>query len=488
MALARKIAYNVVLNSFLKVFSTVALSLYSIRLITGYLGQDGFGKYSTVLAFFAFFSALADLGLSSVTAREISREGADESKILSKILSLRLTSSFIVFLLAPFLVVFFNYSSDLKIGILIGAGAILFSTLSLMLNGIFQKRVAMDKVALTEFLGKLFQVSLVIFVVRADLGFLAVTSTLLASLSFNALVVFFLSRRFVKFSPEIDFAYWKMFLHESLPMGVTAIITFTYFKMDTILLSLLQTNSHVGIYNVAYKVMENLIFFPAMLAGLILPLLSRFIYTNRERFEEIADKTFKVFVIIVVPIIAGTWFLSGDIIRIVSGSNFSESAPVLRVLIFALAFIFFGNYFNMLLVVGNAQKKLMQTLFFVAIFNLLLNAFLIPRFSYMGAAYASLLTEMFVVILTSFLVRKYIQYTPSLESLGKIFLSGTVMAIVLFFFSPFSFFFAGIGGVASYLFTLWLTRAISPEEVVGLFQKEEDASFAPVEPIETMTP
>ena len=58
MALARKIAYNVVLNSFLKVFSTVVLSLLSIRLITGYLGQEGFGEYSTVLAFFAFFSAM----------------------------------------------------------------------------------------------------------------------------------------------------------------------------------------------------------------------------------------------------------------------------------------------------------------------------------------------------------------------------------------------------------------------------------------------
>lgn len=488
MALARKIAYNVVLNSFLKVFSTVALSLYSIRLITGYLGQDGFGKYSTVLAFFAFFSALADLGLSSVTAREISREGADESKILSKVLSLRLTSSFLVFLLAPFLVVFFHYATDLKIGILIGAGAILFSTLSLMLNGIFQKRVAMDKVALIEFLGKLFQVSLVVLVVRADLGFLAVTSTLLASLSFNALFAFLLSRRYVKFSPEIDLVYWKTFLHESLPMGMTAIITFAYFKMDTILLSLLQTSSHVGIYNVAYKVMENLIFFPAMLAGLILPLLSRFIYTNREHFKEIADKTFKVFVIIVVPIVAGTWFLSGDIIRIVSGSEFGESAPVLRVLIFALGFIFFGNYFNMLLVVGNAQKKLMQTLFFIAIFNLLLNAFLIPRFSYMGAAYASLLTEMFVVILTSFLVRKYIQYVPSLENIGKIFLSGAVMVVVLFFLAPHSFFFAGISGVFAYLFMLWLTRAISSDEVVSLFQKGEDVAFSPVEPLETMEP
>ena len=71
MAIARKLAYNVVFNSALKVISTVILSLLLVRLITGYLGQDGFGKYATVLAFFSFFSAIVDLGLGHVTAREI---------------------------------------------------------------------------------------------------------------------------------------------------------------------------------------------------------------------------------------------------------------------------------------------------------------------------------------------------------------------------------------------------------------------------------
>ncbi|MDD2766868.1 MAG: flippase [Candidatus Moranbacteria bacterium] len=487
MALARKIAYNVVLNSFLKVFSTVALSLYSIRLITGYLGQDGFGKYSTVLAFFAFFSAIADLGLSSVTAREISREGADEKNILSKVLSLRLTTSLTVFLLAPLLIVFLQYENDLKTGILIAAGAILFSTTSLFMNGIFQKRLAMDKVALIEFLGKVFQVSLVFFVVQADLGFLAVTSTLLASLSFNAIIVFLLSRRFIRFSPKIDVVFWKNFLRESLPMGATAIITFTYFKIDTILLSLLQSNADVGIYNVAYKVMENLIFFPAMLVGLILPLLSRFIYTKRKHFEEIANKTFKVFFIIVVPIVVGTWFLSDDIIRIVSGEGFMESAPVLRILIFSLACIFFGNFFNMLLIVGNAQKKLMQTLFFVALFNICLNFFLIPRFSYHGAAFSSLATEMLVVLVTSFLVYKHVQYRPSFENIGKILLSGMSMSFILLFLSPYSFFLAGFSGVATYLIMLWLTRAITAKEVMNLFQKGEKNDFSSIEKGETIT-
>jgi len=488
MAIARKIAYNVISNSFLKVFSTVALSLLSIRLITGYLGQDGFGKYSTVLAFFAFFSALADLGLSSVTVREISRGGADEKKILSKVLSLRLTSSLTVFLLSPLLILFFNYSRDLKIGIFIAAGAILFSTLSLMLNGVFQKRLAMDKVALVEFLGKLFQVGMVVLAVREDWGFLAIVSTLLASLSFNALIVLFLSRRYVKFSPSFDVAYWKTFLRESLPMGATAIITFAYFKMDTIILSVLQPSAHVGIYNVAYKIMENLIFFPAMLAGLILPLLSRFIFTERSRFEEIADKTFKVFFIIIMPIIAGTLFLAPDIIRIVSGDDFQESVLVLRVLIFALGFIFFGHFFNMLLIVGNAQRKLMQAPMIAAAFNILLNTFLITRYSYVGAAAASVATEILVVSLTAFLVRRHIRYAPSLDRIGRIFLSGALMGGVLFLLEPYSFFIAGILGIATYLGMLWLTKAISPEEITSLFQKGEGTPLSEVERMETMVP
>lgn len=488
MALARKIAYNVILNSFLKVFSTVALSLFSIRLITEYLGQDGFGKYSTVLAFFAFFSAIADLGLSSVTAREISREGADEKAILEKVLALRLTSSLVVFLLSPVLILFFNYPNDLKAGIVVAGGAILFSTLSIMLNGIFQKRLAMDRVALVEFFGKLFQVSLVVLVVKQDWGFFAVVLTLLASLSFNALVVFFLSRRYVRFSPHIDVVFWKSFLRESLPMGATAIITFAYFKMDTIMLSVLQPSAHVGIYSVAYKIMENLIFFPAMLAGLILPLLSRFIFTDRERFNEIANKTFKVFFIIITPIIVGTLFLAPDIVRIVSGEGFQESVSVLRVLIFALGFIFFGHFFNILLVVGNAQRKLMQALALVACFNIAINIFLITRYSYSGAAAASVATEMLVVLFLAFLAKKHIHYVPSLSHTGRILFSGVAMAIALFFLEPHSFLIAGVGGVGVYLGMLWLVKAISPDEIATLFQKEGSLPLSEVERMETMVP
>ncbi len=466
MVLARKIAYNVVIVSILKVVSTVFLSLFSIRLITGYLGPEGFGRYSTVLAFFAFFSALADLGMGMITVREISRENANEQKILGNVFSLRLLSSFGVFLLSPIIILFFDYSQDLKAGILIGAFAIVFSTMSLVLNGVFQKRVAMHRVAMVEFIGKVLQVSFVAFAIMSDWGFLAVVSSLLVSMGFNAVTVFLLSRRYVSAALRFDTSYWKEFLRESYPMGITAIITFLYFKFDTILLSVFQSSTDVGIYNVAYKVMENLVFFPAMLAGLIIPLLSHTIRSDRAKFETIAKKTFKVFFIIVTPTLVGTMFLADDIIRIVSGESFVASIPVLEILVFSLAFIFFGHYFNMIVLVSNAQKKLMWALSLAAVFNIGINLFLIPRFSYMGSATASLLTEMLVVVLSASIAWKSAAFFPGFSGIGRIFLAGFGMGVFLFFFDKtMPFLVLGFAAVFLYLALLWLFRGVSRDEI-----------------------
>lgn len=251
--------------------------------------------------------------------------------------------------------------------------------------------------------------------------------------------------------------------------------------MDTIILSVLQSSAHVGIYNVAYKIMENLIFFPAMLAGLILPILSRFIFTDRQQFEDIANKTFKVFLIIIAPIIIGTFFLAPDIIRIVSGGDFQESVLVLRILIFALGFIFFGHFFTMILVVGNAQKKLMQILLIAAAFNITLNMFLITRYSYIGAAVSSVATEMMVVFLTAFLVRKYIKYIPSFSQIGSILISSLLMGAVLFLLEPYSFFLAGFLGVATYFAFLWITKAVAADEIVSLFSRSDEGGKVDVE-------
>jgi O-antigen/teichoic acid export membrane protein len=469
MAVARKIAYNVIFNVITKILSTI-LALVGIGFITRYLGKDGFGDYSTVLAFFAFFGAVADLGIYSITAREISRPGANEEKILGNAFALRIVTAAIVLLFIPFFVYFLPYSFSVKLGIFLVALSFIFSSTYSVLNGVFQKNLAMDKIALAEVCGKIIQVVIIIFAVKKNLGFDAIILSILIAMIFNFTVVIILVKKFVKLKLQFDFSYWKKFLKESLPMGISAIIIFVYFKMDTIMLSVMKTNTEVGIYNAAYKVIENITFFPAMIIGLVFPMLSKNIFFDTKKFTHIANETAKVFLILIVPLVIGTLFLSNGIINLIGGNSFSQSAPTLRILVFALACIFYGGFFNSILIAANMQKKLMYGLLLCAIFNVTANFFIIPIYSYNGAAIVSFLTEALVVSISFYLTVKHTKYIPKISHFFRIFLSGIIMAIFLFIFKNFlGFLSLALLSSLIYIAALWVTQTITIRELRTIF-------------------
>lgn len=470
MAIARKIAYNVVFNVITKILSTI-LALVGIGFITRYLGKEGFGDYSTVLAFFAFFGAIADLGLYAITAREISREGSDEIKILGNAFALRLTSSIFVFAIVPALVFFLPYSHDVKIGIILAAASFVFSSTYMVLNGVFQKNLAMDKVATAEVIGKMIQIAIIVIAVKNNLGFIAIILSILAAMIFNFATVLILVQKYIPLRLQFDFNYWKKFLLQSAPLGLSAIVIFVYFKIDTILLSILKTNTEVGIYNAAYKVIENVSFFPSMITGLMFPIFSRHIFSDKKQFSHLADETVKVFVILIVPIVIGTLFLAEPIIKLIGGSSFLQAANTLRILIFALAFIFFGGFFNNILIASNHQKKMLWMLIGCALFNVSANIIFIPTYSYTASAIISMLTEFFVAFTGFILTLKYVNYKPSIQNFSKILLSGTVMMLFLLMFRNQGFLSSVIGSSIIYIAFLWLTKTVTLKELRSIIAK-----------------
>ncbi len=474
MVVARKIAYNVLISSVSKFLST-ALALVSIGFITRYLGKEGFGNYATVLAFLSFFSAIADLGLNQLSAREISRPKADESEIIGNIFTLRVFVSLTVFFISPLIIFFLPYPQEVRYGIIIIVASFIFSSGYQVLNGIFQKHLAMDKVAISEFLGKAVQLFFIILAVKFRLGFSFVVSALLFSMIVNFLLVHLWLKKFIKIKFRFDFSYWKNFLKESYPVGISAVITFMYFKMDTIILSIQKSSADVGIYNAAYKVLENISFFPAMIIGLIFPIMSFNIFSNKERFRDISNKTFRVFCILVAPLLVGTLFLSEGIINLIGGSGFSESALVLRILVFSLSAIFFGNFFNAIMIAGNFQKKLVSVFILAAIFNISSNLIFIPLFSYKAAAINSVITEFSVVFFSGYLVSRKIGYFPKMEKIWRIVVSGIIMAIFLFIFGNLNFYLAGIGSVIVYVAALWLFKGIETEDLTSIFSQKNKA-------------
>ena len=111
-----------------------------------------------------------------------------------------------------------------------------------------------------------------------------------------------------------------------------------------------------------------------------------------------------------------------------------------------------------------------------------LNLILIPRYSYIGAAVTSSLTEGLVVLLSCFIAWKNLKYFPSFSKIVPILVSGAGMALVFLYFRSLNFFLLAAAGVFVYTVLLWLFKAVSLDEVESIISKKggEPTEFEPI--------
>ena len=94
MTLNTRIAQNSLIQLIGKLLS-LFLGLATVAIMTRYLGQAGYGYYTTVISFLQVFGILVDFGLSLTAIQMISRPGVDSDKAMSNLMTLRTISAFV---------------------------------------------------------------------------------------------------------------------------------------------------------------------------------------------------------------------------------------------------------------------------------------------------------------------------------------------------------------------------------------------------------
>lgn len=469
--LAKKIALNAIVSTGARIIN-LALSLIIIGFITRYLGQAGFGDYATILAFLFFFTVMSDFGLYSICIRDMSRPNADEVSIVNNAFTMRVVFGLIIFSLSPFIVRLFPYSNNIKLGVLIGAFGFWFLSSNAILISVFQKHLRMDKVAISEVLGRLSQFSLVSFFIWQDKGFLFIVLALVIGALIHLSLNLFFVRKIIPLSFRFNFDIWLDILKKSIPLGLASIFTMIYFKLDTLMLSVIRSSVDVGIYGLAYKVLESLIFFPAMLVGLIMPLLSRYAFSAREKFIDIGQRVINILLIFIVPLLIGVILLSKRIVVLIGGDEFILSAGVLNILIIATGIIFLEVLFSNIIISIEKQKLLVYIYAIGLMINLVTNFIFIPRYSYYGAAGTTLLTELIVALMMLLMIYKSIKLTFSFKTVFKNIIAGLVMGLVLFLLSGWNLLVLIMLAVIVYFGVLFFINGFTKQDILLLIKKE----------------
>ncbi len=464
MLLFKKIALNTILHTMGK-FGASLLGVVVVGLMARYLGVEGYGAYTTVLAYLFFFAVLSDLGLYVVTVNELSHSVYGQERFFNNIFTLRLVSALVFMGVADIIVWFLPYSYLIKIGVLVASLSVWLSLLDQVVVAFFQNKIKMWLVSLAEMAGKLVLLGLVFGLIKQQAGLWSLLLAVVVGFAVNLLINLIYLRKFIRLRLEIDWQVWREILAKAWPVAITMFFALIYFKADTLLLSLLPlnpayhltNNQAVGIYGAAYKILEVLIAWPAIFVGLVSPLLAKsWAERNIEKFRYIFQKAFDALMLVVWPMVIGGTVLAEPLIELIVGREFVVSAGVLQVLIWAVGMIFLTHLTTYSIIALGKQKQMIKFYVLAAGIALIGYVVFIPRYVYWAAAVITVLVEGFMLAATFYLLFKTSRIKVNLNNSFKAGLASVMMGLVLFWLPDWNLFgLIAIGGVV-YLFVLYI--------------------------------
>ncbi|MDO8668169.1 MAG: flippase [bacterium] len=429
MNLSAKVAKNTIIQIIGKAISTV-LGLVAIAIMARYLREAGFGQYTTIITFLSFFGIMADFGLTLITSQMISRPEANQETLLNNLFSLRLVSAVLFLGLAPLVVFFFPYEAIIKVGVAITGLSFFFVALNQILVGFFQKNLTMAVVSVAEVVSRIILLAGIILTAWLNLGLLSIMAATVISSAISFIMHYWFSRRFVKIKWQINLAVWKEIIKKSWPLGLTIFFNLIYLRADILILSLLKSQNEVGLYGAAYKIIDVLTALPFIFAGLILPILS-LAWANRdtERFNRVLQKALNLMFMLAAPLIIGAELVAEPLIVLVAGKNFAPAGGILKILILAVGFIFIGCLLAHAVIALDKQKKVIGAYLFTALTALAGYLIFIPLYSYYGAAWVTVYSELAIALFSLYIVIRYSQFKLNFNVLFKSFIASLVMAL-----------------------------------------------------------
>lgn len=476
MSLTKQLAHNTAAQMIGKIISTV-LGLIAIGMLTRYLGVEQFGWYATTLAFLQFIAIMIDFGLIPVTAQMMSEvpselDSASEhtltayrNTLMKNLLGFRFTTAVVGLGLAPFIALLFPYPHEVKIAITFTTINMLSVAMNQIFIGYYQSKLTTYFQAAGEVLGRVVLIVGLFLCIYFQLGFIPVMVAITLSSVVYTAVLWILARNNTSVSLAFDLSVWKKIAIKMWPIAVSVMFNVIYLRGDTVILSLYRDQVEVGLYGAAYRVIDIVAQTAMMIMGLMLPLLAyAWSKGDDQKFKEHFQLAFNIMMMFAIPMAIGLIVLSEQIMVVIAGAEFSTAALPLTLLSIAVFGIFVGGIFGHVAVAVNRQKETLPIYIVTALITLVLYFILIPRYGMIGAAGASVFSEIFAGTCLYFTIKKYADISLSLIVLGKALLAGALMAIVLYILQ-FHLVIAILAGSAVYGLALLILKAVSVQTI-----------------------
>jgi O-antigen/teichoic acid export membrane protein len=447
---------------------TLAIGLASLAIVTRYLGPDDYGRYTLALTYIQLFAVLADVGLFTIVVREISRNPERTERLVGNTIVLRLLLAVVAIAVAALVSLVLPYDRDTRLAILLAGLPLLFGMLNTSFVAVLQARLRMQRAVVGDVVGRAVALAALGIVVALDLGFFAVLGTAAAGALATALVTVLLTRRLVPLRPRIEPHVWRRLLVMALPLGIALAVNELYFRADTLIISVYKPYDQVGLYTLAYRIVELTLVFGTVFLTTTFPLLSQAVADDPPRARRTIRLSTELFVALGIPLVAGGLVLAPEIIELAAGDDFDDAAAPLRILLASGALAWVNGVFGYALIAKDRQLSALWLNVSALVFNVALNLALVPDYGIVVAAVVTVCSEVLILGGSYVLMRRYYDFFPLPRTLVPALLAAAVMAGVLWVLRDVPVVLLVPFGAALYGGLLWLTSPASRELVAGV--------------------
>jgi O-antigen/teichoic acid export membrane protein len=448
---------------------TLGVGFVSISVIARLLGASDYGRVGVVTTFVGFVVAVSDLGLPTIVARDVSR---DPDSMAAHITSATWGRALLV---VPTYVVAFGvgallYRDDRVVVAAIGIGllGLLPSAVASTLTCILQVEARLHVAAALELLARVLTVAVTVWVLRTGGGVRGVIGVTTVVSALHMLALLWLLRGHLGRFAAWDATVFGRLVRASLPLGVAVVLNSLYFRIDTIILSLVRPSADVGVYVAAYRVMEMMLVFPSLFGSAALPLLSR-AAGGADRLHDVVAKCLRLVLTVLLPLTVVVAVEARPILLLLGGREFAGGAGALRILAFAALTSGFNIVLGLAIIALNRQGRALWLNIGALTLNVVLNALLDRRGGPVAAGAVTLGCEALVVVGACVVVRQATGRVPRVPLAVRLLLSAAATAALLLVLPPW----LGVVGrsavaLVAYAVCCLVTRAVTTDDLALL--------------------
>ncbi len=389
-----------------------AIAFVYFALIARWAGVSDTGKYFFAISWSLIFSVVTDLGLTPVLIRESAKDNSKAERVLSQVISMKLPLMALAAIGAVVGVWLMGYPAQTREMVALVAIVLMLDAVSLTFYGTLRGHHMLKYEALGLAVGQSITLLIGVTVLKMHAPLVFLMFALIGGSLYNALASVTIVRRKLGLKPKLvwDKPFMIQLARAAVPFALAGAFVKVYTSADIVMLNKLKGDVAAGLYSVPYKLTFAFQFIPMAFTAALYPAMSRDYVADRARLGELFFKALWYLSLIVAPVIAGIFALSGDLIRFVYGPAYLAAAVPLQILILTLFWIFLDFPVGSILNASDRQTTQTKLMGAATLVSLILNLILIPTLGVTGVVIASFVSHGVLFISGLVIVNRFLDW------------------------------------------------------------------------------